>query len=158
MRSPLVSPWVELKETPQERVKRLIEEGHEPQERTHDVEGFTFTLRVVVRTFEESPDALRDYTLKVFGACLQTAQAFKDFDAVLETRNISRDPKKVLGSKVKLKLGNTVYYAKASSHDLDTATAHAIDRLAAGLTELAKAHTKVQQALSSNGLTIIRKV
>ena len=158
MRSPLISPWLELKETPQERAARLVEEGHEPQERTHDVEGFTFTLRVVVRTFEDSPEVLREFVLKIFGECLQKAQAFKDFDSTIETRNVSRDPKRVLGPKVKLNLGGTAYYAKASSHDLDTATAHAIDRLAAALVELARAYPKVQQALHSAGLTIIRKV
>lgn len=152
------SPWVTVEETPRERAMRMAQEGKTPDKRTHEVEGYLYTLRVVVSTYESDPAVLGDYALHMFGACLKQAQAFKDFDSALETRNVSRDPKKVLGAKVKITLSETTYYAKASSHDLKTAMTHAIDRMAAALSELAVAHPPVAKALQDSGLTLIRKV
>lgn len=156
--SKFASPWVTVAETKQERVLRLAKEGKEPDRVTHDVEGPLYTLRVVVDTYEKDPAVLGDYAIHVFGSCLKQAQACKDFDQALETRSVSRDPRKVLGAKVKITLSETVYYAKASSHDLKMAMAHAIDRLAAALSELSRTHPLVEKALRDGGLTLIRKV
>jgi len=157
MRRPPSSPWVREVETSEDRAERLQADNVEPNRHVIVFRGPAHAVTVAIHTYDTDKALIRSYAISVLGECVAEAcNTLKDTDTTLQSHAISFDPKTILTQKVKLTLGDTQLYAKASSNDLNLATNFALDRLAAALSELAMRHPKFAAFLQDNDVSIAR--